>query len=147
MGDFAGVYPIKRFQTSTDLHGFPALVAQRQSALTGKTCTPLFREPSCAKLLFPFCLGNDLFRVHRLHNVALLFTLVKIGIRIEAGNIGEITLLLRNSAESTRLTDGESFSESLEARNSSHTLDVPPGACGVSWQPWHVDQLPRDAVG
>lgn len=38
---------------------------------------------------FLFCLGNDLFRVHGLHNVALLFTLVKIGIRIEAGNIGE----------------------------------------------------------
>jgi hypothetical protein len=41
--------------------------------------------------------------VHGLHNVALLFTLVKIGIRIEAGNIGENMLLLRNSGESYKI--------------------------------------------
>lgn len=52
---------------------------------------------------FRFCLGNELFRVHGLHNVALLFTLVKIGIRIEAGNIGENMLLLRNSGESYKI--------------------------------------------
>lgn len=66
---------------------------------------------------FFFCLGNDLFRVHELHNVALTFTLVKIGIRIEARNIGEIRLLLRNSAESDkigRLFSSFSQSQSLD---------------------------------